>query len=582
MGTKVQPKRARSKKAKAIAEATPDVHDTMPPRAKLQPLAAASTRRRAACAAWCLEQALKTDAFPKLQGFAIWPLIDALWQLSGSPRKLPGECVFDIIKDSAHDWRSPYRAVYAVAVGTSEAQWTPLWRSVTMQHLYAVAARYESAGLRLTDSALPWETREAMKLLDGRHKLPSWYKKKLLAAIPLHFAHVHPSDSNSVRFIADPRNGAKNPPTYQSMAPGRYLAKFYPELTDAERQTLAVGFDENAVALHITDDPKTIAAVYRKGPESCMSHPTTRWGQLPAHPTEVYGAPGDLALAYITPVADPKRVLGRALVWPAKRVYGRIYCPDARMAQTLHKEGWQNGSPSPFHGARIRAIRWEVPGEPFPRYVMPYIDWHGYVSLHKDREFWHIGQHSGPEFICSQSASGSGNGYVYGGTHMCISCRAMGVRGQTVEPLGFVCNECTRQGRVYLSQRSHRWVTRRDAGPMVRVAVGLSETPPRSDHSGSCHVTELQTWTQNEATEAGTYECSLLGYRVDPNVSAPVTVYQRWDWAAEPARWHTTTYSGAAARAYCCEVEPNVWVSREDASSWPGLAAVTPSETVGA
>lgn len=74
-----------------------------------------------------------------------------------------------------------------------------------------------------------------------------------------------------------------------------------------------------APTLQFASTPEEIVEVYRAGPHSCIADFPPE-----VHPARVYGA-GDLAVAWL---GDGARTWARALVWPARRVYGRVYPAD--------------------------------------------------------------------------------------------------------------------------------------------------------------------------------------------------------------------------------------------------------------
>jgi hypothetical protein len=113
------------------------------------------------------------------------------------------------------------------------------------------------------------------------------------------------------------------------------------------------------------------------------------------HPVSVYGD-SDLALAYVERSAayHSESISARALIWPEKKIYGRIYPTPERyngearesakieqtaLARALNAAGYKCGS---FDGSHIKAI-------PAPRcdeseYVMPYLDNSYFVTLSDD------------------------------------------------------------------------------------------------------------------------------------------------------------------------------------------------------
>lgn len=103
---------------------------------------------------------------------------------------------------------------------------------------------------------------------------------------------------------------------------------------------------------------------------SCMRGRTWDWG---CHPVRVYGA-GDLAVAYLTNAAG--ETTHRALCWPEKKIYSRMYAADDVLHKMLAQLGYAKsryyGAANPtLAGARLLAIPADCAGD---NYVMPYID----------------------------------------------------------------------------------------------------------------------------------------------------------------------------------------------------------------
>lgn len=185
-----------------------------------------------------------------------------------------------------------------------------------------------------------------------------------------HYAHLRFKDDAAtgkreplVRFFASPEHGMIRRTT--EMKPGRYLQKFYPELDGDTVRHWATLIDA-ADNVRFVTTPKDIKKVYQNGPRSCMSSEDERYESI-VHPVEVYGD-SDLQLAFLSFVdldAPNFRATARALVWPERKVYERIYGDEQRMAAALEKLGYSSGS---LRGAKIRKI------EQGSYLVMPYVD----------------------------------------------------------------------------------------------------------------------------------------------------------------------------------------------------------------
>jgi hypothetical protein len=204
-----------------------------------------------------------------------------------------------------------------------------------------------------------WRAREAQRLRDETYSPLPW----TLEPIPDHFAHVSIDKGSMVAFTPDEAKGQIDIQT--RMKPGRYLAKFYPHLTGDEVRALAVELDK-ANEVRFAETADDMETVYTNGPNSCMSHDASDYAS-PIHPVRVYAA-GDLAVAYLSSVAlgeDDFRASARALCWPAKKLYGRIYGDSGRLAPALAALGYEEGE---LDGAKVRKVRHGS------LYVLPYID----------------------------------------------------------------------------------------------------------------------------------------------------------------------------------------------------------------
>lgn len=215
-----------------------------------------------------------------------------------------------------------------------------------------------------------------------------------------HYVRPAPDDPGTLIYTQSVEKGRRDIQT--RIRAGRYLGKYFPGLTEAFRAHMAAwqtadgtasGFkDERRYPLAFADAPDDIVQVYREGPYSCMSE-----GEV-AKCVRVYGA-GDLAVAYLVDArADGRKVVARALVWPARKVVGRVYptphhwrrdgfgshedsesCAEA-LALRLRAEGYAEDGPvhghTGFDGARL--LRLSSTGRVVDAdarvVVMPYLD----------------------------------------------------------------------------------------------------------------------------------------------------------------------------------------------------------------
>lgn len=231
------------------------------------------------------------------------------------------------------------------------------------------------------EQAAEWRERERVRMTDGTYTpLPDtwrysywfcgdttkmvdypdgqrWYPPRY----PDHFAHVSVDKVAMIAFTESDQKGVRDRQT--RINPGKYLARFFSEwLTPSDIQHLAtqMGADYNDDAtLHFAKTADEIEHVYCNGPTSCMDGRHSF--DSPVHPTRVY-AGFDLNLAYLK---REGKITARALCWPEKLVYGRVYGDQTRLTTMMGRLGYKDGSLS---GARITKLMHN------DAYVIPYLD----------------------------------------------------------------------------------------------------------------------------------------------------------------------------------------------------------------
>ncbi|ARQ95236.1 hypothetical protein [Bradyrhizobium phage BDU-MI-1] len=189
-----------------------------------------------------------------------------------------------------------------------------------------------------------------------------------------HFAHLWLNDASKIAYIENEEHGILFKVT--ALTPGRYISRFYPDVDDDKRRHLIAAIDPSGEVFYAWT-PDEIAEVYKHGPESCMDGDHD-FDDLPCWPTAPYGA-GDLAVAYTK--NKHGNIQSRAVCWPAKKLYGRIYGDAQRMKAAMEAEGFQtfrerndvhgNNKVGSFIGAKLLKIPSELADH---EYVMPYFD----------------------------------------------------------------------------------------------------------------------------------------------------------------------------------------------------------------
>lgn len=219
---------------------------------------------------------------------------------------------------------------------------------------------------------LNWRTREHWRFQFGSYQQVPWLNS--LPPIDGHFAHLSLEDGAMIAYTPDDAKGSRD--IQVRTKPGRYLSKFYPHLDTKEVQRLAAMATALVVELRFATTPEDIVRVYKNGPGSCMSHSESDYscrvnGQY-FHPVNVYGN-SDLQVAFLG-AEDFSKIGARCLVWPDKKLHGRVYGDEHKMHLALSKAGYRYGS---LNGARIRRIKCD-PVSGYSRnselVVMPYID----------------------------------------------------------------------------------------------------------------------------------------------------------------------------------------------------------------
>lgn len=238
---------------------------------------------------------------------------------------------------------------------------------------------------------MEWRLREEARFGRGEYKNVPWYAepwwRNRSDEILDHYAHISSEKPDMIAFTESPEKGELDRQT--RIRAGAYLQRFFSHALD-ERQiaewarAMARSVSDDVPALQIASTPDHVRYVYENGPDSCMSMPAERYATRNRHPVEVYGD-SDLAVAYIERRTEYQSnpIASRAVIWPERKLYGRVYPTPERYSGTsrtlakaehdaliraLESVGYRNGR---FEGARIRAIPVRNSDTEF---VMPYLD----------------------------------------------------------------------------------------------------------------------------------------------------------------------------------------------------------------
>jgi hypothetical protein len=241
--------------------------------------------------------------------------------------------------------------------------------------------------------AADWREKMQGKFNAGHWRAPVWASESFwtdgTAARVDHYAHVAIDDPTMIAFTPDAAKGEANRQT--RMKPGRYLNRFYPDL-GAKR--IAFMAEWWAKGTRPPVDAEGAMSLATTGGEMVDVYATDRVDSCMqgSDCVRVYAA-GDLAVAYWTDGEGD--VVARALCWPEKSIYGRVYpdpdCEDeghelafgTALLQAMEAKGWVSSrlTSSGFNGARI--VKEDAC---YGGYVMPYLD-HGYGVDHAGDSF---------------------------------------------------------------------------------------------------------------------------------------------------------------------------------------------------
>lgn len=235
-----------------------------------------------------------------------------------------------------------------------------------------------------------WKLREQGKFDSGEYvKVVPELEKYCL---PDHFVHVALKNPEKISYTSSPDKGARNKQTLASVM--GYLEKYAPTLSYEEREEIDGIYSDQfstyelkwATTSHEIENVYTQYDKKESGvAQSCMRYEIGEDSEFSSeiHPVQVYGD-SDLKLAFIT--NQNGLTAARALVWPDKKIYSRVYGGDVsanKLHRLLKKEGFKkssgyyDGAPGAsehsLNGALIQAIPYTGKNK-VNAHVMPYID----------------------------------------------------------------------------------------------------------------------------------------------------------------------------------------------------------------
>ena len=318
----------------------------------------------------------------------------------------------------------PYYVVLKGAGDSFDREASPVFESSAEARVYLTtlddrAGDYTIAFVPTQDQMWAFTDRENARFDSGEYLPIPW--RAYAHKYPYHFAHMSIARPGLIAYTKTLEHGINDRQTI--VKPGRYLTEYYADTFDHARITeYAAQCSAAHMALQFATRADDIQTVYENGPRSCMSHDASDYSS-PCHPVRVY-ADCDLAVAYCGPIDG---AYARAVVWPNKKHYQRIYGAVEMMRALLHDAGYTRGS---LDGARIRRIT--ITGRKHC-YVMPYVD--GIAGAEEyDREFLILSDDGAISVSNTDGISGvdrrecdhCGNDYIYdeynGNPDYCDDC----------------------------------------------------------------------------------------------------------------------------------------------------------------
>lgn len=251
---------------------------------------------------------------------------------------------------------------------------------------------------------MTWQDRESRRFPEGYYKpVPwaqeGWFMSALAQSEELrnHFVHMSRKEdgdlSVKVSYTPSPELGERD--RQVTIRPGRYLIKYFSHVLSHDEINKWSG-DARAgeSIIKFAFDPINVEDIYRRcggnsGVGACMSYGRDqyRFAALRAmHPTHVYCA-GDIQLSYIDHPTTGK-IIARALVWPEKKLYTRVYGDERMFVPAIEALGYRSGL---FDGARLTTIYAKnyPPDKSIESYwlIGPYVDHIKWARLTKEGLF---------------------------------------------------------------------------------------------------------------------------------------------------------------------------------------------------
>lgn len=310
--------------------------------------------------------------------------------------------------------------------------------------------KYRIVPVKIDLSDDSWKQRERDKFNSAVYVPVPWARESWFLAsehAENHFPHISVNDPGKIAFTESDEKGAKD--IQLRLRAGRYLKRYYStQLAEHEIRlwSARVFLETGGFEIAFATTPDEIERVYLEGPHSCMAHTSDYYQTDGVHPVRVYGA-GDLAVAYMKTGDDT--ISCRAISWPDKKIYGRIYGDGAeyntKFKDALHDMGFEHGGECEFRGARIL----KIDNRPNDGFVCPYLDCHDSVSEGDDSNFLYIG---GGEYCAQHEMGYCGDDENSDFCAMCEESYHAEEDGGFIEGSGSVCQSCYENYAFYCEE----------------------------------------------------------------------------------------------------------------------------------
>ncbi len=414
-----------------------------------------------------------------------------------------------------------------------------------------------AAFMEIVKESIDWRSREAMASQFSYVPVP-WKNDAAFPAMPGHYAHVHPTETHMVRYTQNAEKGMRG--VHTSIKGGRYLAKYYPTADHVTIAKYAASMAKSGV-LQFAKKADEIEKVYREGPPSCMTHPRTSYASVEHHPTAVYGD-SDIQIAYMQ---EGGAVVARAVCWPERKIYGRIYGMNGnenKIRNGLEAAGFKNGT---LKGARIRRINMTN-----GRILMPYIDGieHGSVRKGEEDTFVTLGEmRNDPEFKINSIFVQTTGGYTNFDTKRCSCCGDICHNGRDFDG-EYLCEGCA--DNMFFCDRTQRSYN----GAEYEAHTVITEY---YNEPGYVEARRTQVWCEIDleqyafrcafsscyVSRAAAEECTVFSHRRGFNANRPTNLNQ-----FREEIWSNRARDQMAMLAS----DGETWVRRDQLAQWETLA----------